>query len=80
MLLHRGVENIVAQGLWGTETACQVGLSRVYDLDKWRGAGISKSSRGCARAVLVESASGGCHLPGYIFGVKNMTISLMIEP
>jgi putative transposase len=29
----------VAQGLWGTETACQVGLSGVYDLDKWRGAG-----------------------------------------
>ena len=30
----------VAQGLWGTETACQVGLSGVYDLDKWRGAGM----------------------------------------
>jgi putative transposase len=30
----------VAQGLWGMETACQVGLSGVYDLDKWRGAGM----------------------------------------
>ncbi len=40
MVLHRGLENVVAQGLWGTETACQVGLSGVYDLDKWRGAGI----------------------------------------
>lgn len=59
MVLHRGLENIVAQGLWGTETACQVGLSGVYDLDKWRGAGISKSDRGCARAVLVESALAG---------------------
>ena len=28
------------QGLWGTETACQVVLSGVYDLDKWRGAGM----------------------------------------
>ena len=59
MVLHRGLENLVAQGLWGTETACQVGLSGVYDLDKWRGAGISKISRGCARAVLVESALAG---------------------
>jgi putative transposase len=40
MVLPRGLENVVAQGLWGTETACQVGLSGVYDLDKWRGAGI----------------------------------------
>jgi restriction system protein len=32
--------SIVAQGLWGRETACQVGLSGVYDLDKWRGAGM----------------------------------------
>lgn len=39
MVLHRGLENVVAQGLWGTETACQVDLSGVYDLDKWRGAG-----------------------------------------
>jgi putative transposase len=30
--LYRGLENVVAQGLWGTETACQVGLSGVYDL------------------------------------------------
>ncbi|MBK4730856.1 transposase [Oxynema sp. CENA135] len=40
MVLDRGLENVVSQGLWGTETACQVGLSGVYDLDKWRGAGI----------------------------------------
>ncbi|NET17372.1 MAG: transposase [Okeania sp. SIO1H6] len=37
IVLHRGLETVVAQGLWGTETACQVGLSGVYDLDKWRG-------------------------------------------
>jgi putative transposase len=36
----------VAQGLWGTETACQVVLSGVYDLDKWRGAGMLKSDLG----------------------------------
>ncbi len=62
MVLHRGLENVVAQGLWGKETACQVeradaepssasfessvGLSGVYDLDKWRGAGILKSDLG----------------------------------
>jgi putative transposase len=40
MVLHRGLENGVAQGLWGMETACQVDLSGVYDLDKWRGAGM----------------------------------------
>jgi putative transposase len=40
MVLRRGLEKVVAQGLWGTETACQVGLSGVYDLDKWRGAGM----------------------------------------
>jgi putative transposase len=40
MVLRCGLENVVAQGLWGTETACQVGLSGVYGLDKWRGAGI----------------------------------------
>ena len=62
MVLYSGLENLVAQGLWGKETACQVCLSGAYDLDKWRGAGISKSSRGCARAVLVESASAGGHL------------------
>jgi len=28
------------QGRWGTETACQVGLSGVINLDKWRGAGM----------------------------------------
>ena len=59
MVLHRGLENLVAQRLWGTETACQVGLSGTEDLDKWRGAGISKSLRGCARAGLVESALAG---------------------
>jgi putative transposase len=40
MVLHRGLEEVVAQGHWGKETACQVVLSGVYDLDKWRGAGI----------------------------------------
>ncbi len=40
MVLLRGLEVVVAQGHWGTETACQVGLSGVYDLDKWRGAGM----------------------------------------
>jgi putative transposase len=40
MILRRGLERVVSQGLWGTETACQVGLSGVYDLDKWRGAGM----------------------------------------
>jgi putative transposase len=39
MVLHRGLENVVAQGRWGRETACQVGLSGVDDLDQWRGAG-----------------------------------------
>ena len=34
MVLHRGLENLLAQGLWGTETACQVSLSGVYNLDK----------------------------------------------
>lgn len=46
MVLHRGLENVVAQGLWGKETACQVGLSGVYDLDKWRGAGIPNRETG----------------------------------
>ncbi|MBK4729704.1 transposase [Oxynema sp. CENA135] len=46
MVLHRGQENVVSQGLWGTETACQVGLSGVYDLDKWRGAGIPNRETG----------------------------------
>ena len=40
MVLHRGLENVVARGLWGMETACRVDLSGVYDLDQWRGAGI----------------------------------------
>ena len=59
MVLHRGLENVVAQGLWGKETACQVGLSGVYDLDKWRGAGISNREVG---KLPVGSASGGCHV------------------
>ncbi|MBK4732007.1 transposase [Oxynema sp. CENA135] len=46
MVLHRGLENVVSQGLWGTETACQVGLSGVYDLDKWRGAGTPNREAG----------------------------------
>lgn len=46
MVLHRGLENVVSQGLWGTETACQVDLSGVYDLDKWRGAGIPNRKAG----------------------------------
>jgi hypothetical protein len=39
-LLVAAYNKFVAQGLWGTETACQVGLSGVCDLDKWRGAGM----------------------------------------
>ncbi|MBK4731617.1 transposase [Oxynema sp. CENA135] len=46
MVLDRGLENVVTQGLWGTETACQVGLSGVDDLDKWRGAGIPNRETG----------------------------------
>ncbi|WP_254658071.1 transposase [Pleurocapsa sp. PCC 7327] len=61
MVWRRGLENVVAQGLWGTETACQVGLSGVYDLDKWRGAGMPNCEVGRAIAVPVGSASGGCH-------------------
>lgn len=46
MVMIRGLEQVSSQGLWRTETACQVGLSGVYDLDKWRGAGILKSDLG----------------------------------
>lgn len=46
MVLSRGLEHISSQGLWRKETVCQVGLSGVYDLDKWRGAEISKSDLG----------------------------------
>jgi putative transposase len=46
MVLSRGLENVSTQGLWGKETVCQVGLSGVYDLDKWRGAEMSKSDLG----------------------------------
>jgi putative transposase len=46
MVLSRGLENVSSQGLWRKETVCQVGLSGVYDLDKWRGAEISKSDLG----------------------------------
>jgi len=44
MVLLRGIEQVVAQGRWGKETACQVGLS----LDKWRGAGIPNREVGRA--------------------------------
>ncbi|NJL84378.1 MAG: transposase [Chloroflexaceae bacterium] len=46
MVLHRGLEQVSSQGLWRNESACQVGLSGVYDLDKWRGAGISNCKVG----------------------------------
>jgi len=48
IVLHRGLEQVSSQGLWRNESACQVGLSGVYDLDKWRGAGMSKSDLGRA--------------------------------
>ncbi len=54
MVLHRGLENVVAQGLWGTETACQVGLSGVYDLDKRRGAGMSNCEVGSPRSIALQ--------------------------
>ncbi|WP_016869839.1 MULTISPECIES: hypothetical protein [Fischerella] len=47
----RRLLSVVAQGLWGTETACQVGLSGVYDLDKWRGAGMSNCEVGSPRCT-----------------------------
>jgi putative transposase len=34
MVWHRGLENLVAQGLWGTETPCQVHLSEVYSASR----------------------------------------------
>lgn len=40
MVLHRGLEQVSSQGLWRNESACQVGLSGVYDLDQRRGAGM----------------------------------------
>ncbi|NES03536.1 MAG: transposase [Okeania sp. SIO2F4] len=40
MVLHRGLENVVPVDNRGTEIACQVGLSGVYDLDKSRGVGM----------------------------------------
>jgi putative transposase len=43
MILLRGLENVVAQGHWGKETTCQVGLSGV-----WRGAGIPNREVGRA--------------------------------
>jgi putative transposase len=51
MILIRGLEQISSQGLWRTETACQVGLSGVDDLDKWRGAGISSCEVGSPRSI-----------------------------
>lgn len=65
-VLHGGLENVVAQGLWGTETACQVkvlggeyirpfksavGRSGVYDLD------IAK------RMAVMTNSVGEKHLP-----------------
>jgi putative transposase len=52
MVLHRGWEQVSSQGLWRTETACQVGLSEVVDLDQWRGAGISNCEVGSPRSKL----------------------------
>lgn len=46
MVLSRGLENVSTQGRWGKETVCQVGLSGVSDLDKWRGAEMSKRDLG----------------------------------
>lgn len=41
---NRGLEQISTQGLWGTETACQlVDLPGVISLGKWRWAGMSTS-------------------------------------
>ncbi|WP_210437089.1 RNA-guided endonuclease InsQ/TnpB family protein [Oxynema aestuarii] len=40
MVLHRGLEQVSSQGLWRNESARQVGLSGVDDLDKWRTAQI----------------------------------------
>jgi putative transposase len=51
MVLIRGLEQISSQGLWRTETACQVGLSGVPDLDKWRGAGMSDCEVGSPRCT-----------------------------
>jgi putative transposase len=46
MVLDRGLEQVSSQGLWRKETACQVGLSGVYDLDKWCGAGTPNREAG----------------------------------
>ncbi len=51
IVLYRGLEQISSQGLWQTETACQVGLSGVYDLDKWRRAGMSSCEVGSPRCT-----------------------------
>ncbi|MBW4621031.1 MAG: transposase [Cyanosarcina radialis HA8281-LM2] len=59
MVLHRGIEFVSSQGLWRKETACQVDLSGVLDLDKWRGAGISSREALEARLPLGD---GRCHL------------------
>lgn len=37
---NRGIEQFSTQGLWGTETACQVDLPGVMSLGKWRWAGM----------------------------------------
>jgi putative transposase len=39
MVLIRGIETVVPVDVRGKEIACEVELSGVFDLDKWRGAG-----------------------------------------
>ncbi|MBK4728621.1 transposase [Oxynema sp. CENA135] len=46
MVLHRGLEPVSRQRLWENESACQVGLSGVDDLDRWRGARTSNREIG----------------------------------
>ena len=48
-ICNRGIELISTQGLWGKEIACQVELSGVMSLDKWRRAGISYREAGSLR-------------------------------
>ena len=51
MGLIRGLEQMSSQGLWRRETACQVGLAGVDDLDQWRGAGIPDCEVGSPRCT-----------------------------
>jgi putative transposase len=46
------LEQISSQGLWRKETACQVSLSGVDDLDKWRGARITNRVSVGVRSVV----------------------------